>query len=147
MKVIRPVTADEYAAIAEIFLSARKTAMPWLKSPHTDDDVRGWFREHYPLKYRTFVAEVDGEVAGFAGLSDGWLDHLYLSPDHWRQGLGRQLFERVKEEQPSGFVFWVFQKNENARQFYEAMGCRLVEKTNGQGNMELEPDCRYEWRP
>ena len=145
--MIRPISPDEYPISAEIFLSARKTAMPWLKSPHSDDDVRGWFRDHYPHRYRTFVAEVDGETVGFAGVSEGWLDHLYLLPTHWRQGLGQQLFERVTEEEPSGFVFWVFQKNERARRFYESLGCKLIEETDGQGNMELEPDCRYEWRP
>jgi hypothetical protein len=42
---------------------------------------------------------------------------------------------------------WVFQQNEGARRLYEREGFRLVELTDGQGNMEQEPDARYEWAP
>jgi len=53
----------------------------------------------------------------------------------------------VKQERPDGFPFWVFQRNEGARRFYERHGCRLVELTDGSGNEEKEPDALYEWRP
>ena len=41
----------------------------------------------------------------------------------------------------------MFQKNEGARRFYERHGFRLVRLTDGDGNMEKEPDALYEWRP
>ena len=51
---------------------------------------------------------------------------LYLSPTHWRKGIGRQVIaeaERMLKSQ--GYqvvVLWVLEANDRARRFYEAMG-------------------------
>jgi hypothetical protein len=39
----------------------------------------------------------------------------------------------------------VFQRNEDARRFYERRGFRLVRLTDGADNMEREPDALYAW--
>ena len=39
-----------------------------------------------------------------------------------------------------------FQRNSNARAFYEAQGFRAVGYTDGR-NEENEPDVKYEWKP
>ncbi|MDX6513598.1 MAG: hypothetical protein QOE36_3102, partial [Gaiellaceae bacterium] len=62
-------------------------------------------------------------------------------------GVGGALFARVRERRPAGFRFWVFQRNERARAFYEHLGCRPVEFTDGAGNDERQPDVLYEWSP
>ena len=51
------------------------------------------------------------------------------------------------ERRPEGFRFWVFQRNERARAFYERRGCRPVEFTDGAGNDERQPEFSYEWAP
>ena len=81
----------------------------------------------------TFVAEVDGEVAGFvsvgacrdeAGL--GELYAIYLHPSCWDRGVGRALIERAEESmRSSGFaeaILWVMEGNERAERFYRAAG-------------------------
>ncbi|HEX5468279.1 MAG TPA: GNAT family N-acetyltransferase [Gaiellaceae bacterium] len=93
------------------------------------------------------VAERKGRVIGFFALSDDLLYHLYVYPDLQGRGAGSMLFDRVKELRPSGFRLWVFQRNVQARRFYEHRGLRVVELTDGSGNEEREPDARYEWRP
>ena len=40
---------------------------------------------------------------------------------------------------------WVFQRNEQARRFYEHQGFKLVELTDGSANAERMPDVRYRW--
>ena len=40
---------------------------------------------------------------------------------------------------------WTFQRNAQARRFYEARGFVVVEQTDGAGNEEKEPDARYLW--
>jgi len=86
-------------------------------------------------------------VLGFAGLSDGWLDHLYIDPNAQGRGLGSALLQHVKTLQPQGFRLWVFQKNAGARRFYERHDFRLEKMTDGSGNMEREPDALYSWQP
>jgi GNAT superfamily N-acetyltransferase len=73
--------------------------------------------------------------------------HLYVHPDLQGRGIGDALLTRAKELRPDGFRLWVFQRNTNARRFYEHRGLRLVELTDGEGNEEREPDALYEWRP
>jgi ribosomal protein S18 acetylase RimI-like enzyme len=64
-------------------------------------------------------ADVDQEVAG-----EIW--GIYLAPGYWRRGIGRQLCRRAEELlRAQGYVqatLWVFEGNEAARRFYEAMG-------------------------
>jgi GNAT superfamily N-acetyltransferase len=51
---------------------------------------------------------------------------LYISPDHWRKGLGTQLTKwACRELKSRGYkiaTLWVFQTNLAAREFYQAMG-------------------------
>ena len=59
--------------------------------------------------------EVTGEILG-----------IYLSPEHWRKGVGRLLCRQGEHIlQSRGYtwaVLWVFERNDQARHFYSAMG-------------------------
>jgi GNAT superfamily N-acetyltransferase len=98
-------------------------------------------------RHETWVAERDRRVVGFAGVSPGWLDHLYVDPEAQDAGIGTALLDHAKRLQPGGLELWTFQRNTGARRFYERHGFALVERTDGSGNMEREPDARYAWRP
>jgi ribosomal protein S18 acetylase RimI-like enzyme len=74
------------------------------------------------------------------------LDHIYVHPDAQGRGIGTQLLERAMAQRPDGLRLWVFQKNGEARCFYERHGFHLVKLTDGAENMESEPDALYEWR-
>ena len=140
--MIRRATEADAAEVSRVFVAARD-GMPYL--PPIDDEHRpvlgGWFIERGPI----FVDEDDGRVLGFSGVKDGELTHLYVDPAAQNCGVGSRLMEHAKAESPDGLYLWVFQKNEGARRFYERHGFQLVELTDGSGNMEREPDARYEW--
>ncbi len=83
----------------------------------------------------TFVAELDGEVVGFASVgrsrdeeadNEGELYAIYLHPSRWDQGIGRALLERAEESMRAyGFeraVLWVMEGNERGERFYRAAG-------------------------
>ena len=136
-----PADAD---AIGDIFVRARN-AMTYL--PRIPDDIRpklgGWFTERHEI----WLIEDSGRVSGFAGLSKGWIDHLYVDTDSQSRGLGSRLLQHVKAIQPQGIRLWVFQKNSGARRFYERHDFRLERMTDGSNNMEREPDALYAWQP
>jgi len=140
--MIRRATEADAAEVSRVFVAARD-GMPYL--PRIDDEHRpvlgGWFIERGPI----FVDEDDGRVLGFSGVKDGELTHLYVDPAAQNRGVGSRLMEHAKAESAGGLYLWVFQKNEGARRFYERHGFQLVELTDGSGNMEREPDARYEW--
>ena len=144
---IRKATPEDAPALADIHVRARRESMPYLPDIHSPEDVLEWVREVMPQHDEVWVAEDDGRVVGFFALSDGLLYHLYVYPEHHGQGAGSQLFDRVKELAPDGFRLWVFQRNTQAREFYEHRGMQVVELTDGSRNEESEPDALYEWRP
>jgi ribosomal protein S18 acetylase RimI-like enzyme len=145
--VIRRATGEDAGAIAEIHLQSRRIAMPWLPVVHTDEETHAWVARVLLTNEEVWVADLNGVVIGYAALSPGWLEHLYIHPKQQRRGVGRRLLELAKARRPEGLQLWVFAKNTPARRFYEAAGFVLVEETDGAGNEEREPDVRYRWRP
>ena len=142
--MIRRATPDDASAISELFARARDE-MTYL--PHIPAHVRpllgGWFLERAEL----WMFEEEGRVLGFAGVSGSELTHLYTDPSAQNRGVGSALLDHVKSFQPEGLELWVFQKNEGARRFYERHGFELLRLTDGEANMEHEPDALYGWRP
>ena len=132
-------------AIGRVFIATRDEMTYLPRIPDEDRPRIGRLitREQDEL----WVAEEAGRVVGFADLRDEWLAHIAIEPEWQGRGLGTRLFEIAKRERPEGFRWWVFQKNDGARRFYERHGGRLVKVTDGADNMEREPDALYEWKP
>jgi GNAT superfamily N-acetyltransferase len=142
--MIRRGTQEDAAAIGAVYVRARDQ-MPYL--PRFPDSDRASVGSWIVRDNEVWLAEAAGAVVGFAGIEVSWLNHLYVDPARQGEGFGSGLLEQAKALQPSGLQLWVFQRNEGARRFYERNGFRLVELTDGAGNMEREPDARYEWVP
>jgi GNAT superfamily N-acetyltransferase len=81
----------------------------------------------------TFVAELDGEVVGFASMGAardedgvGELYAIYAHPSCWGRGVGRALIKRAEQSlRAAGFreaLLWVLEGNERAERFYRAAG-------------------------
>jgi GNAT superfamily N-acetyltransferase len=144
---LRAVAAGDAEQLAEIFLTSRKTAMPWLAQPHTDDETRWWHINVLVPRGTVVVAERDGSVVGFGEPSGGWLHALYIAPSAQGSGVGSALFEHSMTLQPGGFDLWVFQRNTRALDFYARYGCEEVRRTDGSENQEHEPDVLLRWSP
>jgi GNAT superfamily N-acetyltransferase len=144
---LRTVTAADAARVADIFLTSRRTAMPWLAQPHTDDETRLWHANVLVPRGTVVVAEREGDVLGFAEPTDGWLNALYVAPSAQGAGVGSALFEHSMALQPGGFDLWVFQRNTRALDFYARYDCVEVRRTNGADNQEREPDVLLRWSP
>ena len=105
----------------------------------------------------TFVAEDGGEVVGFASIcpardddaepaSAGELAAIYLLPELWGTGLGRELLASgLSALSDAGFgeaTLWVLDTNSRARRFYEAAGwlaCRRRCEAGRQQRFCAEP--------
>ncbi len=84
----------------------------------------------------TLVATEDGRVVGFAHIAPardedsngavGEIWAIYLSPDVWGRGIGRELMAAALSQlAQAGFeqvTLWVLDSNARARRFYEAAG-------------------------
>ena len=105
------------------------------------DDARERWENDFPLwlddeTYRVYVAEVDGEIAGFATAhrwgpppiyeesSEVSLDELYVRPDDRRDGIGTQLVDAISDWTDRigarRIRLSVLSANEDARAFWAA---------------------------
>ena len=81
----------------------------------------------YLLSQPVQMAELAGEVVGFAGLlrAEGslYLEHLWLRPQHIGRGIGRTLFhEAVRMAREAGAAELRIKSDPNAEAFYLKMG-------------------------
>ena len=136
---IRMATAEDALAIAQISRAARAQAMPYLPDLHTPAQDLAFFTSEVSSS-DCQVAVVGGQVVGFGCVRDGWLNHLYVSPNFQGQDIGSALLAQFED---SIEQFWVFQKNTRARSFYKSHGFIEVELTDGSSNEEREPDVRF----
>jgi GNAT superfamily N-acetyltransferase len=135
--------------VADVFLRSFHATYDFPLA-HTDDEVRGWVRDRLVPLMETWVAvdEVEPErVLGFAAVEPGWLEQLYVDPDHLGEGIGRRLLDLAKERQPDGLLLWTFQVNDRARRFYERNGFTVVRLGDESNNEERQPDVQYRWVP
>ncbi|MFC5181500.1 GNAT family N-acetyltransferase [Actinomadura harenae] len=140
---VRHATPGDAEAIAKVHVDAWRTAFRGV-IPDAELDALHWTAWHGRWRERTapgsgltvLVADVDGEVAGFAcsgpprdddlGPEHAWeLYMMYLGPASWRRGIGTALMRRTLEELPArvpAMVLWVLDVNTRARSFYERHG-------------------------
>jgi GNAT superfamily N-acetyltransferase len=81
---------------------------------------------------------------GNAGVSRRLDRSTILLPEAQGRGLGTALL-RVAQNTFDRLQLWTFQRNLQARRFYEAKGFTLVQETDGAHNEEKEPDALYRW--
>jgi GNAT superfamily N-acetyltransferase len=140
--VVRVATSRDAASLGPIFTDAR-AGLGFLPELHTPEEDIEFFGSTVG-RDTVLVTDCGGTVIGFAVVTATRLEHLYVHPDHHGEGHGTALFRAVEEERPDGFDLWVFEENRRARQFYEHLGCREVERTDGTANEERLPDIRLE---
>lgn len=83
-----------------------------------------------------FVAEISGEIVGFADGGPARADPgrlgevyaIYILEQHQRKGIGRALISastrHLHEHDLRGLLIWVLRENANGRAFYERLGGR-----------------------
>ena len=146
--VIRRAEAADAAQAAEVWLRSYDAALPTVRRGKSDDDVRDYFHRVVIPERETWIAVDGATVVGVMVLGDGGLlSQLYLAPDSRGRGLGDRFVALAKQRRPDGLELWTFQVNGPAQRFYLRHGFTEVERTDGSGNMEREPDIRYAWRP
>jgi len=152
---LRTAKLADVARVAFIHREAFTTAMPYLPALHTPEEDLDFFHsvvrnQHVVLA--TSSTDGDERVDGFVAVHEHWVNHLYVSVEWQRRGIGSSLIEAAKDwhkrVHPTGALnLWTFQRNSAARRFYHQHGFAPVEFTDGRNNEEQEPDVRFQWRP
>ena len=94
-----------------------------------------------------------GPVVGFCVSQATSIEHLYIQPDHHRQGIGGQLLARAKARSTGQLELYTFKANKRAQAFYRQQG--FVEVGRGHASPADNPwatepaqleDIKFQWR-
>ena len=98
VRIRRPRAGDFAAdadATATLYLASRRAMLPDLRDPHTEAETRAWMRDTAFARYSVRLAEIDGEIIGFAARDGAWLMQLYVKPGWTGHGIGTELLEVI----------------------------------------------------
>lgn len=136
--MIRDAVLADAADLAQVHVASWQEAYRGLIDQSFLDslDVTGrtetWDRILRQGRVRVLVAEAADRIVGFCTVGrsadEGWGEvfSIYLSPEHWGRGLGRDLLasgeQALSESGEERVLLWVLDTNLRARGFYERQG-------------------------
>ena len=123
--LIRAGTPADAEAVARVQIASWQAAYKHLFSQEQLEGIPLAERTDFWARFPPIVADAEG-VVGFVAVGNGELYAIYVHPDHWGTGVGRALMRegenRLRELGYASAFLWVFEKNPQARRFYEAAG-------------------------
>jgi len=158
--VIRAFQPSDAPALWRVFYSAIHDIAAADYTPEqiaawapADRDIAQWQLRMEGIK--PFVAEIDGQIAGYADLqADGYLDHFYVAAAFARQGVGSALMRRILEQADARRLDRLYsQVSITARPFFARFGFQVeaTQQISVRGvllnNFRMVRDnARIEWR-
>lgn len=166
--MIRRATVDDAHGIAEVQVKTWRVAyrghMPddFLDNLSVERRTAVWRQVSQAPDQAIFVSEnSEGAIVGFvslcpsrdedAQLSTGEVAAIYVLPDSWSGGQGKDLMDAaIHEGRTRGFseiTLWVLEGNQRARRFYETYGFTsdgATKEDNRGGNFTIR-EVRYRW--
>ena len=113
---LRQATCQDAVALAALHRLSRAQSMPWLPVLHSQAQNISYFQNRVLGVNTVWTVHQNERLAGFIAYGGGWVNHLYIHPDHWRHGHGQRLLRQAQaEHQP--LLLWVFQRNTKAQAF------------------------------
>ena len=94
------------------------------------------------LQAEVYVYEHDGEIQGFIGLSDAYVEGLFVLDEMQSQGIGKTLLDHAKDQKDELFLN-VYQKNKRAISFYRREGFEI--QHSGLDEATEEKEYAMEW--
>jgi GNAT superfamily N-acetyltransferase len=136
--LIREAQIEDARGVAQVNVASWQAAYPglidqtFLDSLDVDGRTESWQRILHQRRGRVLVAEDEGSVIGFCAvgpaIDDDWGEvfAIYVDPQHWGHGVGRDLLVAAEHSLSEAGVpralLWVLEGNDRARVFYERQG-------------------------
>lgn len=120
----RPAQEVDAVALMELERDANLAALGHVfPGPFPEDDVLArWSIVLADPEVRVDVVDGPGHLRAVTAYDETSLRHLFVHPDAWGEGLGRQGVDRATTAGGMGIRLWVLQDNERARRLYEFLG-------------------------
>ena len=146
MLAIRPYRPEDFPGIERVHDRARRVELCYAGLEDAFLPLRiAAEREDLFAYPGLFVAELGGEIAGFAACTQEELAWLYVDPAHFRKGVGRALAEHALQRFPGIRRVEVLSGNAPAKALYARLGFVTAATERGRmpGNeaFSVQVDC------
>lgn len=136
IKLLETITEEDSERLAEIWLKSNLEA-------HAFVDKNYWLTNYQAVKEMLPAAKIYAyyagtKLVGFLGLIEEYIAGIFVLNDYRSMGIGTQLLDRAKSEH-AALTLKVYQKNEQALQFYLHKDFKIIEQT-----MDSETN-QFEW--
>ena len=121
---IRPARADEYDAIARVWMDGWASTGIEAASDLLLANLRARVLREIENGWRLFVADDEGRLVAMLALrpADNFLGQLFIAPDYQGQGLGKRLLAFTRQQLPDEIWLRCVRDNEKAWRWYEREG-------------------------
>lgn len=146
MLIIRPYRPEDFPGLERVHDRARRVELRYAGLEDAFLPLRiAAEREDLFAYPGLFVAELGGEIAGFAACTQEELAWLYVDPAHFRKGVGRALAEHALQRFPGIRHVEVLSGNAPAKALYARLGFVTAATERGRmpGNeaFSVQVDC------
>lgn len=146
MLIIRPYRPEDFPGLERVHDRARRVELRYAGLEDAFLPLRiAAERENLFAYPGLFVAELGGEIAGFAACTQEELAWLYVDPAHFRNGVGRALAEHALQRFPGIRRVEVLSGNAPAKALYARLGFVTAATERGRmpGNeaFSVQVDC------
>ena len=139
--MIREMQKGDIDRVADIWLETNRKAHYFIPVQYWKNHFE-FVKEMMP-QAEVYVYENGNEIQGFIGLSDDYVEGIFVSDEMQSHGIGKLLLNYVKNRKPE-LSLNVYQKNTRAISFYQREGFEI----QGQGLDQAtgEKEYRMKWQ-
>ena len=131
--MIRELRKADINKVANIWLDTNITAHYFIPEQYWKSNFE--LVKELLLQATVYVYEDKQEIQGFVGLSDEYIEGIFVSAEMQSQGIGKILLNYVKGKR-NNLLLHVYQKNTRAISFYQREGfeiqCNGIDEATGE---------------
>lgn len=123
--MIRAFQIDDIDNIMKIWLETNIEAHDFIPPSYWENHY-DMVKEMLP-RASIYVYEMDKQIVGFIGMTDNYIEGIFVAKKYQSQGIGSQLISYAKENYAS-LSLQVYQKNTPSISFYEKENFKIIEE-------------------
>ena len=131
--MIRELHKADIDKVADIWLDTNIKAHSFIPAEYWESNFE--FVKEMMLQAEVYVYEVDHEIQGFIGMTDEYINGIFVCGEMQSQGIGKFLLDYAKSKKKK-LLLNVYQKNARAISFYQKEGfdiqCSDLDEATGE---------------
>lgn len=131
--MIRELQKTDIDSVVDIWLDTNRNAHDFIPQQYWQSNFK--LVKEMLLQAEVYVYEYEQKIQGFVGLSDEYIEGIFVSGEVQSQGIGKLLLNFVKGRKKN-LRLSVYQKNTRAMCFYQREGfeiqCEKLDENTGE---------------